>query len=63
MSLKRDAFCGIGETALAPGGDSKVFCEKNYLIAMFVCFSFFLGDGADAIDIFKMWDKISLINS
>lgn len=33
-----------------------VFHEKNYFLAIF--FFFFLGGGSDAIDIFKMWDKI-----
>lgn len=32
-----------------------VFHEKNYFLAIFF---FFLGGGSDAIDIFKMWDKI-----
>lgn len=33
-----------------------VFHEKNYFLAIFF-FSFFLGGGSDAIDIFKMWIK------
>lgn len=44
---------------LALGGNQMfVFYEKNYVLAIF----FFLGGGSDTIDLFKIWDKMSLIN-